>query len=70
MKSPIEDYKIRKLISSDPGSRADLLIFLYFNKLVIYLVEAINVFLKYKLYIILAREPSCAWRSPCKILLI
>ena len=36
MKSPKEDYKIRKSESWDPGTREDLLIFLSFNKLVIY----------------------------------
>ena len=36
MKSPKEDYKIRKSVVSDPGTREDLLIFLSFNTLVIY----------------------------------
>ena len=36
MKSPKEDYEIRKLVVSDPGTREDLLIFLSFSLLVIY----------------------------------
>ena len=47
MKSPKEDYKIRKSVAPDPGTRKDLLIFLSFNTLVIYHLEAINVLLKY-----------------------
>ena len=36
MKSPKEDYEIRKIRVSDPGIREDLLNFLSFYKLVIY----------------------------------
>ena len=49
MKSPKEDYKIRKWVVLDPGTGEDLLIFLYFYTLVfnMYLyLEAINVLLK------------------------
>ena len=34
MKSPKEDYEIRKLVVSDPGTREDLLIFLTSSLLV------------------------------------
>ena len=36
MKSPNEDYEIRKGVASDPGTLEDLLIFLSFITLVIY----------------------------------
>ena len=36
MKSPKEDYKIRKSVASKPGTREDLLIILSFYTLVIY----------------------------------
>ena len=36
MKSPKEDYEIRKSVVSDPGTREDLLIFLTSSLLVIY----------------------------------
>ena len=53
MKSPKEDYEIRKSVVSDPGTGEDLLIFFSFYTLVfnMYLyLEAINVLLKYMLY--------------------
>ena len=50
MKSPKEDYEIRKSVTSDLGTREDLLIFLSFNTLefIMYCyLEVINVLLKY-----------------------
>ena len=50
MKSPKEDYEIRKSVVSDPGTGEDLLNFLSFYTLVfnMYLyLEAINLLLKY-----------------------
>ena len=35
MKSPKEDYEIRKSVVSDPGIGEDLLIFLFFYTLII-----------------------------------
>ena len=50
MKSPKEDYKIRKSVASDPGTREDLLIssHLIHSLFIIYFyLEAINVRKKY-----------------------
>ena len=50
MKSPKEDYEIRKSVTSDLGTREDLLNFLSFNTLefIMYCyLEVINVLLKY-----------------------
>ena len=55
MKSPKEDYNIRKSVVSDPGTREDpthLPLLLYTCYLSCYLhLEAINVLLKYLIYV-------------------
>ena len=74
MKSPKEDYEIRKSVVSDPGTGEDLLNFLSFYTLVfnMYLyLEAINVLLKdliilfIRLYFGLPKLSKCLYNFQC-----
>ena len=49
MKSPKEDYEIRKSVGSDLGTREDLLNFLFFYILVIY-------------HVIISRSNKCTFK--------